>query len=250
MQSDAAATVILVPGSCMGAWAWQKVEALLRRRGIPTRAVDLPSVREAPQRLLDLHDDAAAVRSAIGEIRGPVVLCGHSYGGMVITEAGSEHPSVRHLVYLAADMPDETENVWSFAPYGTPEMMDSVVMNDDGTATFDRARTPLFRDCDPEVRRSALERLRPQSLLVANQSPAAVAWREKPSTFVLCTEDETSRRELFEIYARRATHVIELCSDHSPHLSRPEVVADLLERVAREAVSAACRDAAASVMGK
>jgi pimeloyl-ACP methyl ester carboxylesterase len=91
-------------------WWWQHVAALLDECGIDSRTVQLPSTGwEAP--LGDLHDDAAAIRRAIDEADGPVILIGHSYGGMVITEAAFRHPKVVHLVYMSAFVPDGTSAV-------------------------------------------------------------------------------------------------------------------------------------------
>lgn len=229
------ATVVLVHGWCCGSWVWDKLVPLLHARGIPTRAVDLPCVTEAPQKLCDLHDDARFVRSVIDALGTPVVLCGHSYGGMVITEAAAGHPSVKHLVYVAAEVPDEKESVLTYGAHSNPEFMDSVIYRDDGTGLLDRERTPLFWDCEPELRDWARSKLRPMSMRTADpdQTPAGVGWRVCPSTLLLCLKDETASLEYFKVYVRRVTQVIEMPTGHSPQLSHPEMVANALERVAR-----------------
>lgn len=102
-------TVVFVAGAFIGdpAWWWRPVAERLERHGIASRAVQMPSCgAQAP--LGDLHDDAAAVRGVVDEIGGPVILVGHSYGGMVITEAGVDHPQVRHLVFMSAFVPEGT----------------------------------------------------------------------------------------------------------------------------------------------
>lgn len=234
-DSKDVATIVLVHGWCCGAWVWDRLVPLLLACGLPTRALDLPCVAEAPRRLCDLHDDARFVRSVIDDLRTPVVLCGHSYGGMVITEASAGRSNVRHLVYIAAEIPDEKETVVTYSSYCNPEFMDTVLIRDDGTGLLDPGRTPLFWDCDPEVRDWARSCLRPMSMRSADpdQIPTGVGWREHPSTLLLCQQDETASAEYFKVYAQRATRVIELPTGHSPQLSRPEMVADILEQVAR-----------------
>jgi pimeloyl-ACP methyl ester carboxylesterase len=233
--SENLTTIVLVPGMCCGAWVWDRLVPILHARGLPTRALDLPCVTEAPHRLRDLHDDASLVRAAIGDLRAPVILCGHSYGGMVITEASAGQPRVRHLVYIAAEIPDKEETILTYSAYVNPEFMEAVLFRDDGTGLLDPERTALFWDCDPQVRDWARSQLRPMSMRILDpdQTPHGVGWREHPSTLLLCQRDETASTEYFKVYAQRATQVIELPTGHSPQLSRPEMVADILERVVR-----------------
>jgi pimeloyl-ACP methyl ester carboxylesterase len=102
-------TVVFVAGAFIDdpTWWWHLVAERLERHGIASRAVQLPSCGPTPP-LGDLHDDAAAVRRVVDEIDGPTILVGHSYGGMVITEAGVDHPHVRHLVFMSAFVPEGT----------------------------------------------------------------------------------------------------------------------------------------------
>ena len=228
------ATVVLVHGWCCGTWVWDKLIPRLHAQKIRSRAVNLPCVTEAPDKLCDLHDDARHVRNVIDELDGPVVLCGHSYGGMVITEAGAGRPSLKHLVYVAAEVPDEKETVLTYDAHSSPEFMESVIIRDDGTGLLDPEKTPLFWDCQPTVRDWARSRLRPMSMRTTDpdQTPAGVAWRECPSTLLLCLKDETANQDYFKVYRQRVAEVVELDTGHSPQLSHPELVADVLARIA------------------
>lgn len=107
-------TIIFVHGAFIWEpdWWWHPVAQRLEHHGIPSRTVQLPSCGPRPP-LGDLHDDSAAVRRAIEGVDGPVVLVGHSYGGIVITEAAADNPKVRHLVYMSAFVPDGTSAVQS-----------------------------------------------------------------------------------------------------------------------------------------
>lgn len=227
-------TLVLVHGGWGGAWNWEKVSPLLDSRGIVTRTLDLPSVSEAPAQLKDLHDDADWVRAVVDDIQGPVVVCGSSYGGIVITEACGNCPTVRQLIYLAAFMPTETETVRAMIEkYTKLEFSSSITVRDDGTVSINPEA--LFGDCDSAVREWARAQLEPQSSRIVEQAPRAVAWREIPSVFVSCLQDEAFTTEANALFARRARTVVELDAGHIPQLSRPGDVADLFARLIRQA---------------
>src|SRR4051794_29940134 len=138
------ATVVLVHGAWHGAWCWDKVVPLLDDAGVPVVAFDLP--------FTSLQGDAEATTRVLDRVDGPVVLCGHSYGGAVITEAG-HHPSVERLVYITAFACDEGESVAATATGAeipATELGDALVI-EDGTAvlTRDGAVKSLYHDCDP-----------------------------------------------------------------------------------------------------
>ena len=104
---------VSVPGGFTGAWMWADVIGLLEREGIEALAVELPTIGEHAAGA-DFHADAASVREVLDRLDAPVVLCGHSYGGAVITEAASgPHPAVRELVYLTAAVPDAGQSMVS-----------------------------------------------------------------------------------------------------------------------------------------
>jgi pimeloyl-ACP methyl ester carboxylesterase len=154
---------------------------------------------------------------------------------MVITEASAAQSSIRHLIYIAAEMPDQEETILTYSSYVNPKFMESVIFRNDGTALLDPKTTSLFWDCDSQLRDWARCQLRPIStrILDSNQTPHAVGWHEHPSTLLLCQQDETASTEYFQVYAKRATQVIELPTGHTPQLSHPEIVADILDGVAR-----------------
>ncbi len=164
-----AAGVVLVHGAWHGAWCFEPVLELLAAAGIDAVAVDLPGHGDDPGPLGDLHTDAARVEEALDRLDGDCVLLGHSYGGAVITEAGV-HPSVRHLVYLAAFALDAGESVMAAAvaesdaldlSYEGPSLADAFVAHDDGTITLEPtgAAACLYHDCDAATTGWALARL-------------------------------------------------------------------------------------------
>jgi pimeloyl-ACP methyl ester carboxylesterase len=232
--------IIFVHGALVfdGAWWWHRMVGPLAALGLGSRAVELPSCvascasGEAPG---DMYADADAVRAALDEEDEPVVLVGHSYGGMVITDAAAGHENARHLVYVTSVMPERDETLASFGGGREPgPWMDP--RPEDGTIGIKAELAPeaFMQDCDEAAVAGALERLTRQPLVVFGQAPRAVAWREKPSTYVVCAEDRATPPEAQRGFARRADRVVELPTGHHPMLSRP----DLLARVLAEAAAA------------
>jgi pimeloyl-ACP methyl ester carboxylesterase len=239
-ENPSRATAVLVHGAWHGAWCWERVVGPLRERGVAVVTLDLPGHGEDHGEESDLHADAARVRSVLDGLDDDVVLLGHSYGGAVITEAGV-HPRVTHLVFLCALAVGSSESCITagaedpdtarISHEGRVQLASGFVPNEAGTAvtlTREGAIATLYNDCDAEWTEWALARLGPQPLVTFQQSPSAVAWREKPSTYVVCADDQAIHPELQRILARRCTTSVEWPTGHSPFLCRPELVIDLV----------------------
>lgn len=233
------ATVVLVHGCWAGAWCFDAVVKLLRERGIETMAEDLPGRGASREPLADLHDSANAVRALLDELDGPVTLLGHSFGGMVITEAAANHPAVRHLIYLCAFMPDTGETLQALAESAPSEEMlgphrGDVLIHEDGTMEIepDAAADLFYADCSPADTETAVNRLRPDLAAVGAQAPAAIAWHQTPSSYVICSRDRALSPTLQRRLARRSSRTLELPASHSPFLSRPEACAELVADLA------------------
>ena len=195
----------------------------LAKHGVPTVAVLLPSCGETGDELGDLADDIEACRRAIAEVDGPVVLCGHSYGGMIITEAGAEE-RVNLLLYVTSVMPDAGQSQADLigsepAPWLQPGQDGTVGVDPDMIGEF------FLQDCDEVTTGEALDRLTRQSLAPFTQPARRVAWREKPATYFVCTEDLATPPEVQRQRVKAGARLVEFNAGHHPFLSRPEAFA-------------------------
>ena len=227
--------VVFVHGACVrdGAWWWHRAAALLSERGIVSVAPGLPSCGEAgvpggadgP----GLAEDVAAVRAVLEDGDEPTVVVAHSYGGIVVAEAAAGVAAVRHLVLVSSYLPEVGQSLADFGPADGPAPFLDV---DPAAGTF-TVRPELLvetflADCDAEVQAQAGEHLARQSVRVTGQPVGAAAWREVPTTYVVCTGDRGTSAERQRAYARRADRVVELEAGHHPFLSQPAAVVDLL----------------------
>lgn len=222
-------TVVLVHGAWHSPWHWHAVTPHLPQ---PAATVDLPSC--GPGRA-DMHADAAAIRRVLDE-HSDVTLVAHSYGGIPATEAAAGHPAVRNLVYLAAYNADAGETLAGFAPEDPaeanirPEL--DCELTEDGLLAFrpDRAMEVLFHDCpDPSA---AAQHLRPMMPMFTQQAPDAVAWKEIPSTYVICTRDRATAVGVQRRLSARAQRVLEIDTGHAAFLARPERLAAIITELA------------------
>lgn len=230
--------VVFVHGALVfdGEWWWHRMVGPLAALGLGSRAVELPSCVASPnasgEAPGDMYADTDAVRAVLDEENEedePVVLVGHSYGGMVITGAASGYENVKHLVYITSVMPELGETLGSLGGSREPgPWMDP--HPEDGTMGLKAELMPdaFMQDCDEEAVAGALDRLTRQPLVVFGQSPRAVAWHGKPSTYVVCAEDRATPPQAQREYAMRAGSVVELPTGHHPMLSHPEFLARVL----------------------
>jgi pimeloyl-ACP methyl ester carboxylesterase len=219
-----------------GAWAdgssWSKVIPLLQAKGSHVVAVQNP--------LTSLAEDVAATKRAIALQDGPVLLVGHSYGGVVITEAGND-PKVVGLVYVAALAPSEGESVASATKPFPPAPLGSEVRADaDGflTVTPKGIAEDFAQDLPDEEKQLLTATQGPTAAAVFGATITTAAWKTKPSWCVIASNDRAVPPELekAEAAAMKATSIT-VASSHVPMLSHPKEVADLIEQAAAKAGS-------------
>jgi pimeloyl-ACP methyl ester carboxylesterase len=224
-----APTAVLVHGAWGTPDDWDDVVAGLDERGVASAVADLPTMRSIDA---TTTDDVDHVRELVLEAGGPVVLCGHSYGGMVITGLGADVPAV-HLLYLAAIVPDQgdaMEDLVGGAPAATTRGTE--VLPDGSTlmAPWPVPDGPY----SPDVLARMAERPRRRFAPGGWWTPVfGATWRHAPSTYVLTTLDERLRPERQRAMAARCRDTVEVEAGHMLPLEAPElVVALLLDRMA------------------
>jgi pimeloyl-ACP methyl ester carboxylesterase len=214
-------TLIFVHGACVrdAAWWWTPMIKPLADHGIISAAVPLPSCGETGDELGDLYADVDACRRAIAEADGPVILCGHSYGGVVTTDAGDDD-RVTQLIYVTSVMPEAGQSqaeIVGSAP--TPWM----APGDDGTVGVhaDLVRELFLQDCDETTIEQALARLTRQSVTPFTQPPRKIAWQQKPSTYFVCTEDLATPAATQRQRVKPNARCVDFEAGHHPFLARP-----------------------------
>ena len=217
--------IVLIHGAWHDASCFDQVRGQLIARGYEVHAIDLP--------LSGTTGDIQAAQACIAAHPGAVVL-GHSYGGLVITHAAS-NMDVAHLVYLAALMPDQGEDVGRVVgEHPSPNLHNAMQVNEDGRVSIDPEQgvAAFYDDCDEEQSRQAVGRLRPQLFTAFPVLQEQPAWRHAPSTYVICKDDRAQHPDLQRLFAGRATHKVEWEGGHSPFLSQPDRVVSLLAKLA------------------
>src|SRR4051812_16037374 len=226
--------VVFVHGACVkdGAWWWQPTGELLAQRGVAGESPALPSCGEtgvAPgAHGPGLADDVAAVRQVLTATDEPTVVVAHSYGGIVAAEAAADVESVRHLVLVSSYLPEVGESLSSFGDEEPAPFLD--IDPDHGTFTVrpEALAETFLQDCDPEIQREAAARTARQSLSVIGQPVRSAAWRQVPSTYLVCAQDRGTPARRQREFAGRATSVVEIDAGHHPFLSRPAEVCDMI----------------------
>ena len=224
---DPAKDVVLVHGGFVDGSGWQQVYDLLRADGFQVTVVQNPTE--------SLDGDIAATRQVLDTLIGPVVLVGHSYGGVVVSEAGN-HPSVAALVYIAAFAPDKGESVNSLIanpPPGAP--VPPIVPAADGHLLLDRGKFhgSFAADLPVELAEFMADSQVPWGVDALGGAVAEPAWRIKPSWYLVATDDQMIPPPAQRAMAERAgSTVVEVAASHSVYISQPESVALLVAQAA------------------
>jgi hypothetical protein len=174
-------------------------------------------------------DDAEEVRRRIEEIDGPVVIVAHStYGGAVVSEAAAGLGQVRHIVYVCAFQLDVGESLFSLLAGRIPPFYDV----DGDIIRLKGAREHFYHDMAAEDADWAIGQLKPLSWIAITEPLTAAAWRTVPSTYIVCDRDTAWPPGGQESFAARARFVRHLPSSHTPQLSMPSALADLIVEAA------------------
>ncbi|SEL28283.1 alpha/beta fold hydrolase [Streptacidiphilus jiangxiensis] len=217
--------VVLVHGGFVDGSGWQAVHARLTAQGHRVAVVQNPT--------LSLDGDVAATHQVLDELDGPAVLVGHSYGGVVVTEAGN-HPKVAAVVYIAAFAPDKGESVATLIadpPPGAP--VPPILPPRDGFLFLDREKfaASFAADVPAELAAFMADSQVPWGVEALAGAASSPAWRTKPSWYLVAADDRMIPPPAQRAMAERAgATTVEVPGSHCVYVSRPDAVADLIRQ--------------------
>ncbi len=231
-----AASIVLVHGGFVDGSGWQAVYKILAKRGYKVSIVQNPT--------LSLDDDVVVTKRAIAAQADPVILVGHSYGGVVITQAGND-PKVAGLVYIAAFAPDQGESVATLIANPVPGApVPPILPPQDGFLMLDTEKfaASFAADLPREQAEFMANSQVPWGIYALEGTVSEAAWRSKPSWYLVATDDRMIPPPAQKSMSKRAgSTVVESEGSHAVYVSQPEAVAALIERAAREVESTGAR---------
>jgi len=220
--------IVLVHGAFVDGSGWEGVYDILKKDGYDVTIVQNSTA--------SLASDVAATKDVIAAQTKPVLLVGHSYGGVVITEAGSD-PKVTGLVYVAAFAPDAGESVQILGSHPVPGApVPPTLPPVDGALTLDKSKfaAAFAADVDPAKAAFMAESQVPWGLAALSGTISAPAWKMKPSWYMVSANDMMIPPDAQRMMAKRANaKVTELPASHAVYVSKPKEVAALIEKAAK-----------------
>jgi pimeloyl-ACP methyl ester carboxylesterase len=232
-------TIVLVHGAWDKPAGWNGVAARLRAAGYPVAVPDNP--------LRSLSGDAAAIARFLHGVAGPIVLVGHSYGGMVITNAALNNPRVKALVYIAAFAPDQGETALGLLARSPGSLLPLALLpapfiGPDHRLGVDTTINPLLfptvfaQDAPPRVARQMAVTQHPATLASGAGKSGIPAWRTIPSWYMVAHNDRIIPPAVERFMAKRAHAItVEIASSHAAPIAHPTEVTDLILTAARAA---------------
>jgi pimeloyl-ACP methyl ester carboxylesterase len=220
-------SIVLVHGGFVDGAGWRGVYDILKRDGFEVGIVQNPTI--------SLAGDVGATKLIVDSQPGPVILVGHSYGGAIITEAGT-HPKVAGLVYITAFAPDRGESVNSLIanpPPGAP--VPPILPPRNGYLFLDKGKFPqsFAGDVDPETAAFMADSQVPWGIDALAGAITEPAWKSKPSWYLLVRDDRMIPYPAQQFMAKRAgATVVEVPGSHAIYVSNPNAVAALIEQAA------------------
>ena len=225
-RAEPVKNVVLVHGAFADGSGWQRVANILGKDGYTVSVVQEP--------LTSLADDAAATKRVLDLQQGPTLLVGHSYGGVVITEAGNA-PNVVGLVYIAAFIPDQGESAVGLLSQAPAANNDMRATKDDFLYLEPSAFPADFAADILPAQANFMARSQQMLAKAAGGAPVTTAaWHQKKSWALIATRDHNINPDLERTMAKRAgSETIEVPTSHAAYVSKPDEVARLIERAAK-----------------
>lgn len=234
-------SIVLIHGAWHAAWSWAALQHELDRRGLASFAIDLPGRGTSTLEPSGLIGDGLHVEAVLGRLGSDVVLVGHSYGGAVVSEVGGRNPALAHVVYIGAFGLECGESVNGFlrsAPRHRAGIADHMQPHDDGSIALNLATVGSIYDGVAELERTAhVARLTPQPPDTFTDQVTGDPFGQVPTTYVLLERDDAVHPVHQEIFAKRCDDVVRLDTGHFPMIHSPELIADVLEPIARAGAS-------------
>lgn len=225
--------IVLVHGGFVDGSGWEGVYSLLKKHDYNVAIAQNPTI--------SLAGDVAATKLVINEQDGPVILVGHSYGGAVITEAGTD-PKVVGLVYITAFAPDKGESVNSLLKELPPDApVPPILPPTDGYLFLDKSkfRASFAGDVDPEKAAFMADSQVPWGVQALGGEISEPAWKSKPSWYLIATDDRMIPPPAQRFMSERAgSTVVEVPGSHAIYVSQPNAVAGLIKQAAQGAAAA------------
>ena len=229
-KADPVTSVVLVHGGFVDGSGWQGVYEILKKDGYNVTIVQNPTKT--------LADDVAVTKRAIAAAPGKVILVGHSYGGVVVSEAGTDE-KVAGVVYIAAFAPDKGESVASLIANPAPGApVPPILPPKDGYLFLDSAKfaASFAADVRPDVAQFMADSQVPWGVEALSGAVTSPAWKVKPSWYLVASEDHMIPPAAQRMMAARAgAHVAEAAGSHAIYVSKPAVVAGVIQEAARKA---------------
>lgn len=226
--------ILLVHGGFVDGSGWEDVYQILKRDGFRVTIVQNPTT--------SLADDVAVTRRAITAQDGPTILVGHSYGGVVITEAGND-PKVSGVVYIAAFAPDKGESVASLIQDPKPGApVPPILPPQDGYLFLDREKFAESFAADVNAEKAAFmaDAQVPWGVEALSGKISEPAWKSKPSWYLIATEDKMIPPPAQSFMSQRAgSKVVGAAGSHAIYVSQPKIVAELIAEAAQGVRAAA-----------
>ncbi len=225
-RAETVKNIVLVHGAFADGSGWRHVVDILEKDGYAVSVVQEP--------LTSLADDVAATKRVLEQQQGPTLLVGHSYGGVVITEAGNA-PNVAGLVYVAAFIPDKGESAVSLLGQAAPANNDMRATKDDFLYIEPAAFPADFAADLPPAEANFMAHSQAMLAKAAGGAPVTTAaWHQKKSWALIAARDHNINPDLERTMAKRAgSETIEVPASHAVYVSKPEEVARLIERAAK-----------------
>lgn len=218
-------TIVLVHGGFVDGSGWEGVYQILKKDGYRVTIVQNPTI--------SLADDVAVTRRIIHSQPGPVLLVGHSYGGAVVTESGTD-PQVAGLVYIAAFAPDSGESVLTLTQNPAPGApVPPILPPQEGFLFLDTEKFPASFAADVPAEKAAFMAASqvPWGVEALNGTISEPAWKAKPSWYLVATDDKMIPPPVQRFMSKRAgSTVIEIAGSHAIYVSQPDAVAALIEK--------------------